>query len=154
MADGVTEVDVRQFEREVVEAFECPDCGKYMLPPIRQCASGHSFCNNCFDTMKRCKICNLIKTRTRIHLLEKMQEYLKFPCKYKNFGCTFYGKGHIVPQHQNNCEYSKYACPLGFRNCMLCDMRESQMHCTNLRERNVSVLSSIRRNRNRPRRPR
>jgi E3 ubiquitin-protein ligase SIAH1 len=43
--------------QEVLQAFECPVCLEYMMPPYLQCQSGHLVCGNCRPKLQCCPTC-------------------------------------------------------------------------------------------------
>ncbi|VEN60999.1 unnamed protein product [Callosobruchus maculatus] len=115
-----TESD-EKLERDIVTHYVCPGCEKYIFRPIRQCCAGHIFCSDCFYHMKRCIVCYNPKSDLRAYTLERIQATLRFHCKYRKVGCNFFETAVLVQAHQDKCEYSKFACPLGFTKCTWCD---------------------------------
>lgn len=103
-------------DKDVVSEFECPICNEYMQPPIRQCATGHSFCDGCFSRITTCSICTLGKSTVRNFTLEKLYEKLRFPCKYAANGCSFILKGSEMADHVIKCDNRIFNCPISM-NC-------------------------------------
>lgn len=105
------------FNEEFLAEFECPICTKYMLPPIRQCFNGHSFCGDCFDKINLCAICRAPKSEHRSFTLEKVQACLTFPCPYMEEGCNFQSTCEALSLHQKKCKFALVPCPLRFNGC-------------------------------------
>ncbi|XP_018573222.1 putative E3 ubiquitin-protein ligase SINA-like 9 [Anoplophora glabripennis] len=115
---------------EFLSEFECPICTKYILPPIRQCRSGHCFCQDCFDKIPRCALCRAPKSENRSITLEKVQTCLTFPCLYVEEGCDFQAPCKEITLHQKHCKFSVVPCALRFNGCRWQgDKSEMIAHC-------------------------
>lgn len=108
-----------QFEEvqwELLNELECSCCFEYMLPPIRQCITGHSICSKCKESQSVCPTCTKDFKDTVNITLGKLIEHLTYPCK--NEGCKFTCKAKDIEMHQANCPHSKFKCPLhDYENC-------------------------------------
>nr|CAH7742711.1 unnamed protein product [Callosobruchus chinensis]CAH7758471.1 unnamed protein product [Callosobruchus chinensis] len=92
-----------------------------MFPPMKQCSVGHIVCHNCFYKMQQCIICGNPKSEIRAYALERLQAIFRFHCKYQKVGCNFFATPLLVQAHQNDCDYSRFVCPLGLSKCTWCD---------------------------------
>ncbi|XP_056631305.1 probable E3 ubiquitin-protein ligase sinah isoform X1 [Diorhabda sublineata] len=125
-------------ENSLISKFECPVCFKYMIPPIRLCLSGHSYCSSCFDKLKNCALCRANKSPYRCIVLEQIHATLSFPCKYYDQGCVFRGKGDVMTDHQEYCDFSPALCPLRFNECEWRGSKSEILdHCRNLHPDNL-----------------
>ncbi|KAG5875003.1 hypothetical protein JTB14_003998 [Gonioctena quinquepunctata] len=123
---------------DFVEEFVCPICLTYMMPPIRQCTQGHSFCMDCFIRISRCAICRGPKTNIRCLLLERVHALVNFPCRFEDNGCDFVGKGTELITHHSICKYSTTPCPLRFENCSWRGMMSKMLdHCREEHPQNI-----------------
>lgn len=98
--------------KNLLKDLECPICGDYMHPPIRQCIMGHSFCNGCFNRTLICGECRQPKSSGRSYALESLHSKLHFPCKNRDDGCTFASPGVSIKKHEESCLFGFKACPL------------------------------------------
>ncbi|XP_072394628.1 uncharacterized protein [Diabrotica undecimpunctata] len=93
--------------------MECPVCLDFMLPPIYQCANGHSYCEKCkIKIENKCALCRVAIHETRNFTLEKMIELLIYPCKYHKAGCTYSCISTEIRDHEICCEFGPFICPL------------------------------------------
>lgn len=90
-----------------------------MLPPIYQCSTGHSICKNCRPQVNNsCPTCKQPIGTTQNFALEKMTQYITYPCKHHKLGCAFATKAADIEAHEACCEYGPFDCPLRTeRNC-------------------------------------
>ncbi|KAG5862558.1 hypothetical protein JTB14_016916 [Gonioctena quinquepunctata] len=103
---------------DLLSELECPVCYEYMLPPIFQCLNGHSICQTCKVLVTECPMCKNPVQDTQNFVLEKMTQYLDYPCKFHKMGCTFSCKSTEIQNHENGCEFGPFDCPLKeFFNC-------------------------------------
>lgn len=93
--------------------FECPVCNEYMNPPIRMCQTGHCFCNDCFEKIERCCLCQSAKSKSRCFVLERIYEKIKFPCKFSGNGCTGTFNKLDMKKHVTECHWRSISCPIG-----------------------------------------
>ncbi|XP_028136812.1 E3 ubiquitin-protein ligase siah-1 [Diabrotica virgifera virgifera] len=103
--------------------LECPVCLDYMLPPIYQCANGHSYCEPCKKKVEICGLCKVPVHDTRNFTLEKMTEHLTYPCKYHKAGCTYSCISTEIRDHETCCEFGPFICPL--KDTTNCDWQGS-----------------------------
>lgn len=99
--------------------LECPVCYEYMLPPIYQCATGHSICKTCKPKVNNiCPTCKNSIGITQNFVLEKMTQLITYPCKHHKLGCQVAFKATEIEAHESNCEYGPFECPLkSEKNC-------------------------------------
>ncbi|CAG9833282.1 unnamed protein product [Diabrotica balteata] len=95
---------------DILEELECMICCEYMLPPIYQCLTGHSICEECKESIKECPICRKEFQNTKNFALAHIIEHLNYPCKYN--GCKFVTKSKDIRKHQTTCIYSPTNCQL------------------------------------------
>lgn len=90
-----------------------------MLPPIYQCPTGHSICKNCKPKINStCPTCKQPFGNTQNFSLEKMTQYITYPCKHHKLGCVFASKAMNIEAHEANCEFGPFVCPLNTeKNC-------------------------------------
>lgn len=99
------------YEDLLVE-LECPICTNYMSPPIRQCATGHSICEDCRRRLPKCALCQGPFTESRNISLEGLAIKLRYPCINKNSGCNSklaYNEREI---HESQCSFKGYKCAM------------------------------------------
>ncbi|XP_072392973.1 uncharacterized protein [Diabrotica undecimpunctata] len=95
---------------DILQELECMICCEYMLPPIYQCLTGHSICEECKESIKECPICRKDFQNTKNFALAQIIEHLNYPCKYN--GCKFVTKSKDIRKHQTTCIYSPTNCQL------------------------------------------
>lgn len=74
-----------------------------MHPPIRKCKMGHNFCNTCYRSSRSCPQCEEMHVYEYDFLMEEFYNYLWFPCKFKEKGCTYSCMGSEISAHETNC---------------------------------------------------
>lgn len=94
-----------------------------MLPPIYQCAGGHSICQDCRPNLQECPLCRSVIQTTQNFTLEKVTQYMVYPCKFYKTGCTYSSKSTEIRQHENSCEFGPYKCPLN--EFVTCDWKDN-----------------------------
>lgn len=92
-----------QNDKILRQAFECPICKDYMVPPIYQCVSGHTLCNACKAKLEKCPSCEAKIDETRNLVLEEVAEKVELPCQYETDNCTFRGGVKRVAAHEVDC---------------------------------------------------
>lgn len=100
------------FNEICIREYVCMVCYSFMHPPIQQCIIGHSYCFDCFKRLNSCPTCRCCHNRGRHFLMEKLHEYLVFPCKYKDQGCTAKVLGSQISTHEKNCLINWKYCPI------------------------------------------
>ncbi|CAH0561303.1 unnamed protein product [Brassicogethes aeneus] len=129
---------------DVLCELVCPVCLNYLYPPIKQCATGHTYCEDCFQKLTRCPECRAPKTEARSFVLERLYNKLTFPCKFYDEGCQVLAKGVNIKYHEDGCEYSMKRCPLRFNNnCKWQGKKlELDLHCKKDHSTNIYFESS------------
>ncbi|XP_018563397.1 E3 ubiquitin-protein ligase SIAH1-like [Anoplophora glabripennis] len=100
---------------ELLMELECPICTNYMSPPIRQCATGHSICEDCRRRLPNCALCQGVFTESRNISLEGLAVKMRYPCINKSSGCNLklaYNEREI---HESRCMFKGYKCAM--ENC-------------------------------------
>lgn len=125
--------------QDLLSELECPICTNFILPPILQCETGHSYCSTCFAKLKNCPQCFAPKTKSRCFTLEHVVQKLTFPCKFKDDGCQVLARGSQIKDHERVCEFVGRRCPLRFNNdCPWTGpFREMRKHCTGSHPTNI-----------------
>lgn len=112
-----TLIATNSVEAEILSDLECPICLEYMVPPIFQCETGHSFCGTCKSQINECSFCkNPLKGIRNFHL-EKITNRIKYHCKYREFDCDFICSSKDIKQHEAECKFGPYKCPFAEYNC-------------------------------------
>lgn len=90
-----------------------------MLPPIYQCSTGHSICKTCKPQVSNvCPTCKqpIPVQATQNFALEKLTQYIIYPCKHHKVGCQFTSKASDIETHELSCQYGPFECPLKGEN--------------------------------------
>ena len=87
-------------------------CLVYMRPPITLCANGHKICEICKQKVRKCPTCTEQFVRTRNLALEDLARQVKYPCKYRSYGCTETFNHNKIVGHQATCLYIPQVCPV------------------------------------------
>lgn len=95
---------------ELFNKIECLVCMNYMTPPIYQCRNGHSLCDICCKKLKECPNCKGALEGARNYTLEDIVQTFYYPCKYE--ACKFSSKADQIRNHEKNCIYGPFKCPL------------------------------------------
>ncbi|KAJ8925303.1 hypothetical protein NQ315_009133 [Exocentrus adspersus] len=95
--------------------LECPICTNYMAPPISQCATGHSICEECRGKLSNCALCKGVFTESRNIALERLAVKVRYPCINKNSGCNLKLAYNERRLHESNCAFKGYRCAM--ENC-------------------------------------
>lgn len=124
---------------ELLSELECPLCSDFILPPIRQCETGHSYCSTCFAKIRNCPQCSAPKSKSRCFALEHIVQKLIFPCKFREDGCGVLAICSQIKIHERVCEFVGRRCPLRFNND--CNWtgpyRDIRKHCTDKHPTNI-----------------
>ncbi|KAK9873574.1 hypothetical protein WA026_023131 [Henosepilachna vigintioctopunctata] len=93
--------------------LECPVCTNLLSPPIRQCATGHSVCSDCFVKLKKCSLCLREFTDSRNFTLESLSLKIKYPCENESYGCQQRLTYSEREDHHRNCRKGlKFSCAM------------------------------------------
>lgn len=99
-------------ERSILSALECPICDNYVSPPIRQCERGHIFCDDCYQKLEFCAICQSPKNlNSRCWVLEKVYANLSVLWEKSFVGCSSVCSETTISQTQDKCEFKCRPCP-------------------------------------------
>jgi hypothetical protein len=104
----------------LLKALQCPRCKMYMAPPISFCENGHNICNSCKPKLNRCPDCQEPYLRGTNLTLETIARQVAYPCIYQKNGCQASLPVHLILDHQDDCPYGPYICPVvlaGRRRC-------------------------------------
>ncbi|CEF60420.1 E3 ubiquitin-protein ligase SIAH1 [Strongyloides ratti] len=102
---------------DVLNAFECPVCMEYMVPPLYQCGSGHLVCGSCRPKLNCCPSCRGPVPNVRNLAMEKIAATIYFPCKYNVNGCNDAFSASEKLSHEEGCEFRPYCCPCPGASC-------------------------------------
>lgn len=98
--------------KDLLVELECPICSLYMSPPIRQCATGHSICENCRRKLPKCGLCQGVFTESRNISLEGLAIKMRYPCINKNYGCNIKLAYNEKEIHESQCTSMGYECAM------------------------------------------
>ena len=119
-----------------------------MVPPIRLCNNGHSFCSKC-TREERCPKCSGYVGRSEIRnvALENIVTRQKYPCANRKSGCPDWFPIAHIPKHHVGCLYGEIKCPFQTNGecsskCLRSDMKDhlEKEHVGSLEE--ISTLRS------------
>jgi E3 ubiquitin-protein ligase SIAH1 len=96
----------------LLEALACPRCKEYMTPPISFCENGHNVCIVCKPKLNRCHICQQPYLRGTNIALENITRQVAYPCIYQKSGCQDSFPINLITNHQEDCPYGPYRCPI------------------------------------------
>lgn len=121
-----------KIEKAIVGALECPICLETInTQKIRQCQTGHSFCETCIAKLSQCSICQQSLTDTVNYALMQLRSETLRRCKNKGIVCNFEGPPYQLLKHEAFCH--RYECP--FKNSLVCQFVGSKkglmQHCLN-----------------------
>lgn len=97
---------------ELLVELECPVCTKYMSPPIRQCSTGHSICEECRNKLSKCPLCKENFTDAKNLSLEALASKMHYPCINKDAGCKAKLPFNDRVKHEASCKYKHFKCGL------------------------------------------
>lgn len=97
---------------DILVELECPICTNYMSPPIRQCSTGHSLCEQCRKRLPMCPQCKGPFTDSRNITLEGLAVKLKYPCMNKTSGCEAQLAYNEREVHELNCPHKGVKCAM------------------------------------------
>lgn len=70
---------IRKAKKLFLQLLECPVCKEYMSPPIYQCKTGHTVCNDCKTKVGKCSTCEDPIENTRNYTLEELSKKVELP---------------------------------------------------------------------------
>ncbi|GJQ74228.1 hypothetical protein Trydic_g19135 [Trypoxylus dichotomus] len=98
-------------DNEMLKTLECPVCFEYMMAPIAQCITGHSFCGSHKDQFQVCPVgCGKDIGDTRNYILERITDDMVYPCRYNKFGCDHAANAKVIKNHEASCIHGPYKC--------------------------------------------
>ncbi|XP_018562381.1 uncharacterized protein LOC108904349 [Anoplophora glabripennis] len=80
--EDVKDTLIRKAKKIFLQMLECPVCKEYMHPPIYQCLTGHTMCNNCKSkAADTCPVasCDAKIEATRNYILEDLSKKVELP---------------------------------------------------------------------------
>jgi hypothetical protein len=89
---------------------------KYMWPPITLCANGHIICNICKPKVPHCPTCRRQFLNTRNVALEELATEMKYPCTYRNYGCSEIYCFDLIGELHEKYRYISQPCPVNKMN--------------------------------------
>eukprot|EP00466_Bigelowiella_natans_P018998 jgi/Bigna1/127627/aug1.5_g2335 len=97
---------------DLASKFECPICLHCYDHVIYVCSNGHSVCKTCYEKIepKRCPSCRVPLTGARNQALEAVASHTILPCRHKEYGCDFKGRGLARANHRNSCVFRPIRC--------------------------------------------
>ncbi|CAH0550686.1 unnamed protein product [Brassicogethes aeneus] len=101
-------------DEDMLKLLECPVCMSVMRPPIYQCNRGHSICIVCRGEVSACPTCQGEWTNVRNFFMENFTTNVKYPCKFKKYGCKENAVEGDIKKHEEMCFWNTN--PLGFKN--------------------------------------
>ncbi|CAH0549380.1 unnamed protein product [Brassicogethes aeneus] len=90
-------------DEDMLKLLECPICMSTMRPPIYQCNRGHSICIICREEVSECPTCEDKWSNVRNFFMEHFTTNVKYPCKFKKYGCKEIGVESEIKKHEENC---------------------------------------------------
>lgn len=87
----------------ILSILECPVCFEYIIPPIYQCHNQHLLCLNCQKKQTHCPVCRVKLQNDRNLCMEKVTEYISYPCKYEGDGCNATLSVYEKENHERAC---------------------------------------------------
>ena len=99
-------------EQGLMNHLECPVCMEYMRPPITLCVNGHNICNICKQRLSHCPTCRQQLLDTRNLVVEDLARQVKYPCKYRSYGCKEVLANDVITDHEDWCWYCPQSCPV------------------------------------------
>lgn len=97
---------------ELLVELECPVCTNYMVPPIRQCSTGHSICQDCRKKLPKCPLCQSKFTESKNISLEALACKMHYPCINRSSGCMEKLTFENRDVHEKFCNYKGFKCPM------------------------------------------
>lgn len=95
----------------ILSILECPVCLEYIVPPIYQCDNQHILCSSCYKNQIHCPVCRVKLKGARNLCMEKVSEYILYPCKNEGIGCTIQLRLYEKRAHEWTCHGGRqYKC--------------------------------------------
>lgn len=101
-----------KFYNDLLIELECPVCSNYMIPPIRQCTTGHSICESCRKRLSNCAVCKSEFAEGRNIALESLAVKMKYPCINRISGCPAALSYNEREIHELRCTYKGFKCAM------------------------------------------
>ena len=95
----------------ILSILECPVCLEYIVPPIYQCDNQHLLCSACHKYQIHCPVCRVRLKGARNLCMEKVSEFVLYPCKNEGSGCKVQLHSYEKTAHEWSChEDRQYHC--------------------------------------------
>lgn len=107
----------------ILSILECPVCMEYMVPPIYQCHNQHLLCSDCHKKQTICPVCRLKLEGDRNTCMEKVTEYISYPCRNEGSGCNAMLRLFEKQNHEKICVAH------GQHHCLLPMIEENGLPC-------------------------
>lgn len=88
----------------ILSILECPVCLEYIVPPIYQCDNQHLLCSACQQYLAHCPICQVKLKGARNLCMEKVSDYVLYPCKNESIGCKVQLHLNKKTAHESACD--------------------------------------------------
>jgi len=112
--DGPAGVTSAELPSNLLAILECPVCMVLYKDKVYICCNGHSICGLCFESLpdQRCPHCRVKLGNIRNRIVEKVLETSSLPCVYREYGCSFLGRGDARMSHEEKCMFRPIPCLL------------------------------------------
>lgn len=91
--------------------LECPVCMDWpMVPPIRQCANGHTLCDACARSISQCPSCRTTPVNIRNLGMERLAAQFMVPCRHAPRCEQTVAYGQLL-EHLALCDWRPTCCP-------------------------------------------
>lgn len=95
-----------ELKENVIEKLKCSECGSYLsCAPIMMKSDGNSVCG-------RCELPEEELPGARNKVYEEVASVVSFPCRYREEGCSKKLPWDNVKQHEEQCDFRIYECPV------------------------------------------
>lgn len=113
-----TSISLQHYDN-LIDELRCPVCVKPLQAPIRLCATGHSVCSGCSQSLPKCPMCSRVFTQTRSAALEAVAAKAEFNCANAVHGCVERLPADLLVRHERSCVYQIEECFMGkvWNNC-------------------------------------
>eukprot|EP00954_Amorphochlora_amoebiformis_P009257 720835-Amorphochlora_amoeboformis.AAC.2 len=98
-------------EESLASQLECPICMNCYTLKVFVCANGHSLCETCYEKIKnKCPSCRTPLKGARNRALEHVITHTVLPCRFREYGCDFKGRGSARSAHRRLCVHRPIKC--------------------------------------------
>ncbi|XP_045467637.1 uncharacterized protein LOC123676035 [Harmonia axyridis] len=88
------------------ELYRCPICLNTMNGIIRQCLTGHNYCQKCSERIAKCPICRESMSSGRNRALENINPKILAECSNEISNCRYANSFPMIQFHENLCFFS------------------------------------------------